>query len=175
MKIPPSFWTAVFSDKSTYWDFRLSTYREINLLLVSSINLILSGNPKNTHRSKYTTSLLFNSLERNNSRTFKSSNCRNIFLQRVCYCAIWFDKCFLFHIITGRLCFFYGDLSLPRSSFQLTCSWFLWKKRFEKSLHFILFPPHHYYANTKFPKWSPLYIISKRLLKTQNLSGSMFF
>ena len=106
MKIQPSFWTAVFSDKSTYWDFRLSTYGEINLLLVSSINLILSGNPKKTHRSKYTTSLLFNSLERNDSRTFKSSNCRNIFLQRVCYCAIWFDKCFLFHIITGRLWFF---------------------------------------------------------------------
>ena len=43
-------------------------------------------------------------LERNDPQTFKNGNCKDFFLQCVCYCYNLL-RCFLFYVITGRHCF----------------------------------------------------------------------
>ena len=58
----------------------------MNLFLANSIYLTFFSlkNQKNWNRPKYTANILL-CIKRNDSQTFKSSNCKKRFIQCVCY------------------------------------------------------------------------------------------
>ena len=57
-----------------------------------------------------------------------------------------FDECFLFYVITKRQ-YFLKSLSLLGGFFQPACCCVLWKKCFERGLHFTLSPQLQYNAS----------------------------
>ena len=83
-----------FSCKFTLWHIKL--YRKTSLLLITSFNLVFfSLKIQRRHiQSKYTTSFLFYLKKR-------VTNFQKWQLQKA-FVATCFDKCFSFHVITGR-------------------------------------------------------------------------
>ena len=107
-KTQPLFQTAIFS--SIFTSNLLSACEKTSLILIISIHLLLSSlemqrRVMQTYRPSITQVILL-FLKRNDSQTFKSSSCKKIFSSLYVIVTICLDKCFLFHVITGRRCFY---------------------------------------------------------------------
>ena len=74
---------------------------------------------------------MFLLFQKNDPQTFTCCDCKKR-LQCVIVTTS-FDKCFLFHVVTGRHCFLSKFID-TLSSLQSPCSCALWNKWFEKSL-----------------------------------------
>ena len=70
------------------------------------LGLLFSGYLKKTHTDRSALYVFLICLKRNNSETFKSiATAKNLFSSVYVIGTTFFDKCFLFLVITGRRCF----------------------------------------------------------------------
>ena len=110
--------TVLFHDKftlctSNYFRKEKQIYFLQTVFIWSSF---LWKSEEDSHRPKYTTSV-FLCLKRNDSQTFKKSNCKKHFLQCVFY---WNNslRYFSFHVIAGKHGFFFKVSRYPESLFN---------------------------------------------------------
>ena len=136
-----AFWTNIFHDKVTLCYIKLTTSRKKNLLLINNIYVVLSSLEIQTRpiQIKAYYKFLYSVWEETIHKSSKVETGKKISSSAYVIGTTCFDKCFLFHMITGRHFrkvfrkVFQKSLLLPRDSFQQPYSCFLLSKWFERS------------------------------------------
>ena len=151
-KIGENLKTAVFHYKFTLYHIKnqISTYRKLKLSLTSSIYLVLLPLEmlKKTRTDQSISCVFLLCLKRIDPQIFKSSSCKNTFLQCVCYCYNMLPWMLLFYMITGRHCFSWKFVDTQRF-FKAPCCCLLWSQCFERSPYFMRYLHNN---NTKVSK-----------------------
>ena len=135
MKTKSTFYNCCFNNTVT--SNQISTYRKLNLPLISSIYFIFLPleMQKNSNRPKYTRVFYF-CLKRNDPQTFRIGTWKIPFLQCICYCYELLRLMFLILCDTLNTLLF-KKICRYSEIFKATYCCFIWNQYFERSSYFI--------------------------------------
>ena len=117
---------------------QISTYRKLNLPLVSSVYLFTSRNARKTQIDQSTLRSFLLYMKRSDQQIFKSASWKKLFLQCLFY---WYYLLWwMFFILCDNCKTSLESLSILRDFSKRHVAVFFWSQRFQRSPYFIRYP-----------------------------------